>query len=40
MNITSLFFGVTADLIGKTKLDLELENAIPVALFKLILKEK
>ncbi|MFQ3182059.1 MAG: molybdopterin converting factor subunit 1 [Polaribacter sp.] len=40
MKITSLFFGITADLIGATKLDMELENSTDVGAFKLVLKEK
>jgi molybdopterin converting factor small subunit len=40
MKITSLFFGITADLIGATKLDMELENFTDVGAFKLVLKEK
>jgi molybdopterin converting factor subunit 1 len=38
MKITSLFFGITADLIGSTELDMELENSTDVGAFKLVLK--
>jgi molybdopterin converting factor subunit 1 len=40
MKITSLFFGVTADLIGVTELDMELKDFTDVGAFKLVLKEK
>jgi molybdopterin converting factor subunit 1 len=40
MKITSLFFGITADLIGATELDMDLENGTDVGAFKLVLKEK
>jgi molybdopterin converting factor subunit 1 len=40
MKITILFFGITADLIGKTEQELAFENSITVGAFKLILKEK
>ena len=40
MKITTLFFGITADLIGKTELDIALEDSITVGAFKFILKEK
>jgi molybdopterin converting factor subunit 1 len=40
MKITSLFFGITTDLIGATEFDMELENATDVGAFKLVLKEK
>ncbi len=40
MKITTLFFGITADLIGETEQDLEFENSISVGRFKLVLKER
>jgi molybdopterin converting factor subunit 1 len=40
MKITTLFFGITADLIGETEQELVLEKSIAVGAFKLILKEK
>jgi molybdopterin converting factor subunit 1 len=40
MKITTLFFGITADLIGETERELAFENSIAVGAFKLILKEK
>ena len=40
MKIITLFFGITADLIGKTELDIALEDSITVGTFKFILKEK
>ncbi|WP_348668196.1 MoaD/ThiS family protein [uncultured Polaribacter sp.] len=40
MKITLLFFGVTADLIGKTVLVMALENTMTVGALKLVLKEK
>ena len=40
MKIETLFFGITTDLIGETQLNIEFENAISVADFKLALKEK
>jgi molybdopterin converting factor subunit 1 len=40
MKITILFFGITADLIGKTEQELAFDNSITVGAFKLILKEK
>jgi molybdopterin converting factor subunit 1 len=40
MKITTLFFGITADLIGETEQELAFENSIAVGVFKLILKEK
>ena len=40
MKIIILFFGITADLIGKTELDIALEDSITVGAFKFILKEK
>jgi len=40
MKIITLFFGITADLIGKTELDIALEDSITVGAFKFILKEK
>jgi molybdopterin converting factor subunit 1 len=40
MKITILFFGISADLIGKTEQELAFENSITVGAFILILKEK
>jgi len=40
MKIKTLFFGITADLIGKTELEMVLENSITVSAFKLVLKEE
>ena len=40
MKIIILFFGITADLIGETELDIALEDSITVGAFKFILKEK
>jgi molybdopterin synthase sulfur carrier subunit len=40
MKIEILFFGITSDLIGETQVQIALENAISVADFKSILKEK
>ena len=40
MKIITLFFGITADLIGETELDIALEDSITVGAFKFILKEK
>jgi molybdopterin converting factor subunit 1 len=40
MKITILFFGISADLIGKTEQELVFENSITVGAFILILKEK
>ena len=40
MNITLLFFGITADLIGKTTRVMALESAMTIGAFKLVLKEK
>lgn len=40
MKITTLFFGITTDLIGETQLELELDNFSSVTNFKSLLKEK
>jgi molybdopterin synthase sulfur carrier subunit len=40
MKITTLFFGITADLVGETELDIALESSISLRAFKLVLKEK
>ena len=40
MKITTLFFGITADLIGKTVLVMALENTMTVGALKLVLKER
>ena len=40
MKITTLFFGITADLIGETELDLVLSGSISIGAFKIVLKEK
>jgi molybdopterin synthase sulfur carrier subunit len=40
MKITTLFFGITADLVGETELDIAFESSIAIHAFKLVLKEK
>jgi molybdopterin converting factor subunit 1 len=40
MNIKTLFFGITADLIGATERDLLLSDSISIGAFKTVLKEK
>jgi len=40
MNIKTLFFGITADLIGATELDVVLSGSISIGIFKIVLKEK
>jgi len=40
MKITTLFFGITADLIGETVLVMALENTMTVGALKLVLKER
>lgn len=40
MTITTLFFGITTDLVGETQLKIKVENEISVADFKKILQEK
>ena len=40
MKITTLFFGITADLIGETVLFMALENTMTVGALKLVLKER
>tara|TARA_B110000967_G_scaffold62681_1_gene64433 strand:+ start:35 stop:277 length:243 start_codon:yes stop_codon:yes gene_type:complete len=40
MNIKMLLFGITADLIGATELDLLLSGSISIGAFKTFLKEK
>ena len=40
MNIKTLFFGITADLIGATELDVVLSGSISIGTFKTVLKEK
>ncbi|MFK8060575.1 MAG: MoaD/ThiS family protein [Polaribacter sp.] len=40
MKITTLFFGITSDLINETQLELTFENAISVADFKSLLMQK
>ena len=40
MKIEILFFGITSDLIGETQVQIAFENAISVADFKSVLKEK
>lgn len=40
MKITTLFFGITADLIGETVLIMALENTMTVGALKLVLKER
>ena len=40
MNIKTLFFGITADLIGESELDLVVSSSISIGAFKAVLKEK
>jgi|TARA_B110000459_G_C16201648_1_gene312487 molybdopterin converting factor subunit 1 len=40
MNIKTLFFGITADLIGASELDVVLASSISIGAFKTFLKEK
>ena len=40
MNIKILFFGITADLIGESELDLVVSSSISIGAFKAVLKEK
>jgi molybdopterin converting factor subunit 1 len=40
MNIKTLFFGITADLIGESELDLVVSGSISIGAFKAVLKEK
>lgn len=40
MKITTLFFGITTDLVGKTQLEIAVKNEIEVAEFKKLLQEK
>jgi len=40
MNIKTLFFGITADLIGASELDVVLVSSISIGVFKTFLKEK
>jgi molybdopterin converting factor subunit 1 len=40
MKIEIFFFGITSDLIGETQLQIAFENAISVADFKSVLKER
>lgn len=40
MKITTLFFGISSDLVGNSQLEISIENQTTVADFKNILKEK
>jgi len=40
MNIKTLFFGITADLIGESVVDLVVSSSISIGAFKAVLKEK
>jgi molybdopterin synthase sulfur carrier subunit len=40
MKIKTLFFGITADLVGQHELEAELEKSVSIADFKTFLKEK
>lgn len=40
MNIKTLFFGITTDLIGESELDLVVSSSISIGAFKAVLKEK
>jgi molybdopterin converting factor subunit 1 len=40
MKIEILFFGITSDLVGETQVQIAFQNAISVADFKSVLKEK
>ena len=40
MNIKTLFFGITADLIGESELDVVVSRSISIGAFKAVLKEK
>ena len=40
MNVNILLFGITKDLVGKQKLQMELQNTVTVADFKKLLQEK
>ena len=40
MNIKTLFFGITADLIGESELDLVVSSSVSIGAFKAALKEK
>ena len=40
MNIKILFFGITADLIGESELDVLISSSISIVAFKTVLKEK
>ena len=40
MNVNILLFGITKDMVGKQKLQMELQNAVTVADFKKLLQEK
>ena len=40
MNIKTLFFGITVDLIGESELDVVVSRSISIGAFKAVLKEK
>jgi molybdopterin converting factor subunit 1 len=40
MKIEILFFGITSDLVGETQVQIAFQNAISVADFKSVLKER
>lgn len=40
MKIKTLFFGITADLVGQHELEVDLEKSVSIADFKTLLKEK
>lgn len=40
MKITTLFFGISSDLVGNSQLEISIENQTTVADFKNILKEE
>ena len=40
MKIKTLFFGITADLIGESELDVLISSSISIVAFKTVLKEK
>lgn len=40
MKITTLFFGITSDLIGESNVELTFKDAVSVADFKVLLQQK
>ncbi len=40
MKIKTLFFGITADLVGQHELEIDLKKSVYIADFKTLLKEK